>query len=139
MRFKQFFLYCLCGGTGVMTHFLVFHAGLGVFAGMFANSSLAYQLPNALGYLAGTLLSFALNRAITFGVRDQTGKRLGMFVLVAACGYIVSLGLLWVLVEWAKLAPRWALGLSLPVVVALQFGLNRTITFRASASAGIQA
>jgi putative flippase GtrA len=134
MRFKQFFLYCLCGGTGVMSHFLVFHASLG----LFANSSLGYQIANTLGYLVGTLLSFVLNRVITFGVRDRAGKRLGLFVLVAACGYGVSSGLLWVLVEWAKLTPRWALVLSLPMVVVLQFGLNRKITFRTSASAGIQ-
>ena len=122
---RQFILYCLCGGTGVMTDMLVYyfasHAGMGV------------QAANAMGYMAGTLISFVLNRVITFGVRDSAGKRLALFFMVAGLGYLASSTLLWLLVNGLTMDKFLAKALTLPLVVALQFGLNRKITFRTSA------
>lgn len=121
---RQFILYCLCGGTGVCTDMLVYYfaiqAGMGV------------QGANALGYMAGTLISFILNRVITFGVRDQAGKRLALFFMVAGLGYLASSCLLWLMVSGIGLDKFLAKALTLPLVVALQFGLNRKITFRTS-------
>lgn len=121
-KVKQFILYCICGGMGVVSHLAVYYVAL--------HFGLQYQLANALGYLSGTLLSFFLNRVITFGVVDKTGQRLLLFLLVAGCGYLASAGLLWLLVDIVKLPKFWALIPTLPVVVALQFGLNKKITFR---------
>ena len=81
-RYRQFLLYCLCGGTGVCTDYAVFHLLLGV--------QISPQPANAAGYVAGTLISFALNRAFTFNMRDQTGKRLALFLSTAAIGYSSS-------------------------------------------------
>jgi putative flippase GtrA len=117
----QFFWYCVCGGSGVLSDVLLFRLLVGI--------GLNYQLANACGYLAGTLLSFFLNRVITFGVLDKTGQRLLVFLLVALCGYLASSLLLWLLVDVAQQDPFWAKLATLPLVVALQFGLNRKITF----------
>jgi len=117
----------LCGGMGVTTDYGVFY--LSVTAGM------PYQGANALGYVAGTLVSFALNRVFTFGMRDQVLQRLGRFVGVAGVGYATSAVLLWVLVQGLLVDARIAKLLTLPVVVVLQFSLNRRITFKANASA----
>lgn len=125
----QFFLYCLCGGMGVSTDYAVFY--LTVTAG------LPYQGANALGYLAGTLMSFALNRVFTFGMRDQVLQRLSRFVGVAGVGYAASALMLWVLVQWLLVDARIAKLLTLPVVVVLQFSLNRRITFKASQSEAV--
>jgi putative flippase GtrA len=64
----QFLLYCLCGGLGVSSDYLVYHLSIG--HGMW------YQAANVLGYLTGTLLSFTLNRIITFRQRDRVLQRL---------------------------------------------------------------
>jgi putative flippase GtrA len=44
--------------------------------------------------------------------------------------YLASAALLWLLVEFGGLHGAIAKGLTLPLVVALQFTLNRRITFR---------
>ncbi|MBY4949077.1 GtrA family protein [Cupriavidus respiraculi] len=117
----QFLLYCVCGGVGVLTDYAVFYAAL--------TFGVGHQAANAAGYLGGTLVSFALNRSITFGMRDQTAKRLALFLSVAATGYGTSAALLWLLVDYLGVDARLAKLLTLPVVVVLQFALNRWITF----------
>ncbi|MCG2583616.1 GtrA family protein [Massilia sp. TS11] len=119
---KQFLLYCLCGGTGVLTDLAIYW--LAVHAGVH------YQLANVAGYVSGTLVSFALNRVITFNQRDKVGQRLAMFLAVAAVGYAASAALLAVLIGGFGLDARLAKVLSLPMVVALQFTLNRRFSFK---------
>ena len=87
---------------------------------------------NLLGYLAGTLLSFALNRVLTFGMRDRVAQRLAMFLGVAAIGFGASAALLALLVDVFHVDPRIAKLLTLPMVVVLQFTLNRKLTFNAA-------
>jgi putative flippase GtrA len=118
---KQFFLYCLCGGIGVSTDYLIFYYVL--------NFGLWYQGANLLGYLAGTLVSFFLNRKITFGAQDKVVRRLTFFLGVAAIGFSASAVLLWLMVDVISLDPKIAKLLTLPVVVILQFSLNRRISF----------
>lgn len=121
---QQFLLYCLCGGLGVSTDYAVYYLSY--------SAGLWYQGANGLGYLAGTLLSFTLNRVFTFGMRDRVLQRLGLFLAVAAVGYSASAALLWALVQFAHLDPRVAKLVTLPMVVVLQFALNRRITFNAA-------
>ncbi len=121
---RQFILYCFCGGLGVSTDYLVFF--LSVSAGLW------YQGANLLGYLAGTLLSFALNRVLTFGMRDRVAQRLAMFLGVATVGFGASAIMLWLLVQQVGVDARIAKLLTLPMVVVLQFTLNRRLTFNAA-------
>ncbi len=122
----QFLLYCLCGGIGVGTDYTVFY--LAVTSGMW------YQTANGLGYLAGTLISFALNRVFTFKLRDRVLQRLTMFLAVAGAGLAASAFLLWVLVDHAFVDARIAKLITLPMVVALQFTLNRRFAFNGASS-----
>ncbi|WP_284758812.1 GtrA family protein [Agrobacterium sp. fls2-241-TYG-188a] len=122
----QFILYCVCGGIGVSTDYLVYYTS--VQAGMW------YQGANVLGYLCGTLISFCLNRIITFKTRDKIVQRLAVFLAVAAVGFTFSAALLWVLVSYGSIDEKIAKLLTLPAVVVIQFMLNRRITFASKAS-----
>ncbi len=147
----QFLLYCLCGGIGVSTDYLIYYSAL--------TFGLWYQAANILGYLSGTLISFFLNRKITFGVHDNMGRRLVTFLGVGVVGFLVSALMLWIMIdvmsisaEISKLVtlisklvavPNYILEnlgsnkadakiaklLTLPVVVIIQFSMNRRITF----------
>lgn len=117
----QFLLYCLCGGIGVTSDYLVYYAAI--------TFGLWYQAANVLGYLTGTLVSFFLNRKITFAVLDQLARRLAIFLGVAFVGFLASALLLWLLVDFMSIDAKIAKALTLPVVVVLQFSLNRRITF----------
>lgn len=119
---KQLILYCICGGLGVLSDMIVFYLAI-----MFG---IGYQWANAGGYLAGTLVSFVLNRKITFAMPDQIIRRLVLFLAVAATGYLASALLLWILVDLTRIDAVYAKVLTLPLVVILQFTLNRWITFR---------
>lgn len=118
----QFLLYCLCGGIGVTTDYLIYYSAL--------TFGLWYQVANILGYLSGTLISFYLNRKITFSVQDKTAKRLAIFLGVAAIGFSASALMLWLMIDIMTVDAKIAKLLTLPIVVVIQFSLNRKITFR---------
>lgn len=119
---KELLLYCVCGGLGVLTDYIVYY--------LLLETGLGYQYANFLGYLSGTLVSFFLNRVITFNVKNKTLQRLVKFVSVALLGYLSSSLLLWVLVEHIGLMPKIAKLITLPIVVILQYSLNKHFTFR---------
>jgi putative flippase GtrA len=117
----QFFLYCLCGGIGVATDYLIYFSAL--------TFGLWYQGANALGYLSGTLVSFFLNRKITFGVHNKVARRLAIFLGVATLGFSASILMLWLMVDVMSIDPKISKLLTLPVVVIIQFSMNRKLTF----------
>ena len=57
-------------------------------------------------------------------------KKLLAALTVAAVGFAASALILWLLVDLAGLDARWAKLITLPMVVVLQFSLNRRITFK---------
>jgi putative flippase GtrA len=117
----QLFFYCLCGGIGVTTDYCIYYIVL--------RFGVWYQVANILSYASGTLVSFFLNRSITFQTLNKTGRRLAMFFGVAAVGYGVSAAMLSFLVGFASIEPRISKLMTLPVVVVIQFLINRRITF----------
>ena len=114
-------LYCICGGIGVTTDYLIYYTAL--------TFGLWYQVANLLGYLSGTFISFFLNRKFTFGVRDKLAYRLAIFLGVAAIGFAASSLLLWLLVDILSADAKISKLLTLPAVLIIQFSLNRRITF----------
>lgn len=93
-------------------------------------SGIGYQVSNLLGYATGTLVSFGLQRKITFRTQDKTLIRLLLFISVACVGYAASAVLLWLLIELNGIDVRYSKLATLPIVALLQYLLNRSITFR---------
>lgn len=124
-RNRQFILYCVIGGSGVTLDFLVYSLLLKL-------AGLNYQAANAAGYASGTLLSFFLNTHYNFKTRDWLALRLVSFCAVALVGYAASAGTLYLLVSQLGLDKYLSKLLTLAVVVALQYNLNRLISFRKS-------
>jgi putative flippase GtrA len=118
----QFLLYCICGGISVCLDYSIYY--------LLFSFGVWYQIANIGGYLCGTLLSFFLNRKITFNIRDKVVSRLFLFLLVASIGFLTSALMLWFLISMVSIEPRVAKLLTLPVVVLIQFLLNRKITFK---------
>jgi len=123
LRQKQFLLYCVIGASGVMLDFGVYSLGL-------HSGKLNYQAANATGYACGTLLSFILNARFNFRVTDKIGLRLASFLGVALLGWLVSAGLLQILIGRRHFDPYIAKFLTLVAVVLLQYNLNRLLSFR---------
>jgi putative flippase GtrA len=122
---KKFLLYCAIGTGGVTLDF-------GIFSLLVHSGRLEYQAANAMGYAGGTLLSFILNARFNFRVADKLTLRLASFFGVAFLGWLVSFGLLYLLiglVGFNKYVSKLAV---LAVVVLLQYNLNRRLSFRKS-------
>lgn len=123
-KLREFILYCFCGVVGVTTDYIVFLYLLKL--------DLWYQSANFLGYLSGTFVSFFLNRKFTFAIKDKVYLRLIKFLMVGAAGYSSSVIMLWLLVDLALLKAEIAKLILLPVIVIIQYSINRKITFKAS-------
>lgn len=100
-----------------------------VFWLLITRASLAPQLANVVGIGCGITMSFWLNRAFTFGVRDRPLARFAVFWVVGLTGLALSALVLEVGLRFGYPAMNVKL-LSVVVVAATQFVLNRSITFR---------
>lgn len=123
LQHRQFLLYCVIGGCGTVLTCLTY-AVLVKFAG------LDYQVANAIGYTAGTVLSFILNYRYNFQLTDQPLRRFAIFFAVALVGLAVSAGLLHVLIGHYRLNIYTTYLIVIFVVVLLQYNLNRLLSFR---------
>ena len=120
---KQFLIYCLIGGSGTALTCLLY-------AALVYRAGQPVQEANAIGYAAGTLLSFLLNAWFNFRVTDKIALRLAIFFGVAFFGWLASSGLLHLLVgEWHWNA-LYAYIMVILAVVLLQYNLNRLLSFR---------
>ena len=118
----QFLLYCACGVIGVSSDYGIYYLSL--------KNNVWYQYANAFGYVGGTLVSFSLNRVFTFDMRDRVLQRLLSFLSVAGVGFVSSAILLWALVDISHVDNMIAKLITLPMVLILQYSLNRIITFK---------
>jgi putative flippase GtrA len=120
---KQFLLYCVIGASGVTLDF-------GIYSLLVKTRLLDYQAANAVGYSSGTLLSFILNARFNFRVTDKIPLRLASFFSIAFLGWLVSAGLLHLLIGRFNFDQYLSKFATLIVVVLLQYNLNRLLSFR---------
>lgn len=100
----------------------------GVFWLIVAHSQVPPQAANVVSVSSGIMLSFSLNRVFTFDRRDHTMSRFIVFVLVGLVGLALSAAILAGGMHFG-LRPIAAKGVSIVVVAAVQFTLNREVTF----------
>lgn len=123
VRQRQFLLYCVIGASGVSLDY-------GIYALLLKTGRLDCQAANAVSYASGTLLSFILNARFNFRRTDKLPWRLACFFGVASLGWLVSAGLLRILIEGYGFNKYYAKIPTLVVVVLLQYNLNRVLSFR---------
>jgi putative flippase GtrA len=119
-------LYALCGCVAA-------GSDLAIFTVLTQGSLLDVRWANAVSVGCGILISFVLNRAFTFGVRDRPLGRFAAFFAVGIFGLVVSDLTIAALIVLGGLWPPLAKLLSIPLVFVLQYNLNRLLSFRAAA------
>lgn len=124
---RQFLTYCVIGVSGVTLDF-------GLYWLLTHRFSIHYPTANFISISSGTLNSFWWNYHFNFKAQDRFWKRMGSFYLVGLAGWFVSDRIIHVLVEGMHLHLLLAKGISLPVVVVLQYSLNKAISFRQNPS-----
>lgn len=121
-KYKQFILYSIIGASGAtldFVAFLVLYNSLGV------NPSVATAISISLGIIN----NFVLNVLFNFRTRTHIFKRFMSFYAVGLLGILVSIAMIFILHDCMGLDANIAKLLSIPVIVVIQYTLNKHITF----------
>jgi len=120
--FRQIFLYGLIGGGSALLDFLLFTLLYGSFG---VNEYAA----NVISVHAGIAMSFILNRRYNFKKTDRLLFRAVSFYLTGLFGLALSQGLLWAGGALLQLPVVPVKFVSIFIVAAVQFVINKLITF----------
>lgn len=122
-RYREIFLYLIIGSISAFTDFSLYYL-------LTKHSDINYLIINFFTVLIGISLSFILNRKYNFKVRDHIVKRFIIFFSVGLVGLLVSSIILYFFVEYLFINIFLSKFLSIFLVVALQFILNKFVTFK---------
>ena len=90
-----------------------------------------YEIATVAAWVLAVLVSFALNRRFTFGVRAAGHSRdFGLFVLGALAQLAISMAGFWVTIGNWKMDPSVAYACLFPVNVGFSFAFMRMVVFR---------
>ncbi|WP_030857601.1 GtrA family protein [Streptomyces sp. NRRL S-37] len=119
---RQLVSYTLVGGSGVALD-------LAAFALLFNVLGWHEQIANGVSTTLGITNNFILNAVFTFGKRDRPLLRFVRFYAVGLVGIALTFGLLWFFAGRLGADPNLVKAASLPLVLAVQFVLNRKWSF----------
>lgn len=106
-----------------------------VFVGLFRFANVPMVLASGIGYVAGILNSYFLNRVWTFRVqRARTNAEFARFLLVNLLAMGVNLLTLKALVSWVGLVPELAQVGAIFSSLVVNFAGNKLWTFRGDVS-----
>ena len=101
----------------------------GLFVILFTAVGLHPQIANALSTSAGITNNFALNALFNFRRRDRLLVRFARFYAVGLSGIALTFVLLAVFATWLGLPANLVKAASLPLVLVLQYTINRKWSF----------
>lgn len=85
---------------------------------------------NIIGYVAGIVNSFIWNRNWTFNSKSKVSKAFFLFIIIFVFSYLIQLGVLYLLLKNTAIDAFICQFLSMCVYTAINFPLNRYITFK---------
>lgn len=122
-KYRELIVYCMIGCTGATLDFVVY-------ASLTHGVGLHYQIANFLSVSFGIINNFFLNRHFNFKVKDRMGARLASFYAIGMLGWALSAALLWLFVACFSINSLIAKLGTIVFVTAVQFCLNKFITFK---------
>ncbi|WP_062377785.1 GtrA family protein [Demequina pelophila] len=125
-RHRNFLIYAVIGGGAVVLD-------VGVYALLAVPAGMHPVFANTISTFVSMIFSFTSNSILNFKVTDRIVARFLSFALVTGIGYLVSTLMLAILVDGLHVHALVAKGITLPVVLILQFTLNKKTTFAPSA------
>lgn len=123
LAYRELIGYCLIGGSGVIVDFSVFTLFQAVFG-------LHYQGANFISFSVANLSNFLLNAFLNFKVKDRLLVRFFGFYGVGLFSWFLSANLLYIFFERLGISVYIAKMITLVLVTAVQFTLNKFVTFR---------
>jgi putative flippase GtrA len=121
--YKQFIFYGIIGSFCVSLDF-------SVYALLTHIINVPYMYANIISTHCGILVSFLLNRHVTFNVKNKVLVRFFSFYVIGITGLLVSSGLLFFLVDKMEMDELASKGMTIVIVAIMQFLLNKYISFK---------
>ena len=122
-KFRNLILYGIIGGFSSGLDFAVYTLLVNIIG-------LHYLISNTCSVLIGITTSFILNRYYNFRVKDKTKQRFILFLFVGLTGLLLSSLILYICIQEFKVDELLSKLLSIVFVVAIQFLINKNITFK---------
>ena len=113
---KEFFRFCLVGGTATGIHY-----GIYLLLNRVMNTNVAFSI----GYFVSFLANFVLSNVFTFKTRPSAGKGVG-FTLSHIVNYLLQSGFLNLFIYVLKVPENWAPLPVYAITVPINFILVRT-------------
>ena len=123
VRFEHLIKYCIIGCSGALLDFVLYTL-------LCSYTDIHYQYINIISTSAGIINNFFLNACLNFKVRDHLFRRFLIFYAVGCTGIVLTALLLFILVEKLQFNAVLSKALTIFVVTAVQFILNKCITFK---------
>lgn len=123
---RQLIFYGMIGCMGASLDFIIFWV-------LTNRGGLHYQISNFIGVLFGITNNFVLNAFFNFKTTDRLLVRFVSFLGIGLTGWGMSAGLLRVFIGRMGMENAYAKLLTIFFVTAVQFVLNKFITFRKGA------
>ena len=120
----DFIKYCLIGCSGAFLDFIIF-----VFLIKFIGIN-HYLMGNCISVTVGITNNFFLNAYLNFKTTDKIFLRFISFYFVGIIGLIISLGILYLMVDIYKYNAVFSKIVTIFVITVIQFLLNKFITFK---------
>jgi putative flippase GtrA len=121
--YKQFISYGIIGSFCVSLDFLVYALLTHII-------NVPYMFANIISTHCGILVSFLLNRHVTFSVKNKVLVRFFSFYVIGITGLLLSSGLLFFLIEKMETDELVSKGITIVIVAIIQFVLNKHISFK---------
>lgn len=122
-KFNHLILYGIIGSFSSGLDFAIYTALVQVFG-------VHYIVANCISVVAGISTSFILNRNYNFKVKDNTGRRFGIFLCVGFTGLLMSNLILYTCINTFAMNKIVSKLLSIVLVVFFQFLVNKYFTFK---------
>lgn len=120
----QFMRFALTGILNTLVHMAVFML-------LYRLAGMPVLAASALGYAAGVINSFVINRRWTFGVRgDGATTEFAKFLVVNLVSMTINLVLLQLLVDRHAMNPELAQVIAIAAALVVNYSGNRWWTFR---------
>lgn len=124
-RYENLIKYILIGGVCASLDFIFFN----IFTSIFKLNSI---LSNIISVNVGILVSFYFNRKHNFKVLDFKFIRFLKFYSTGVTGLLISTGVLYLFVTLLKYNEVIIKLITIPLVVVLQFTINKFYTFKSN-------
>jgi len=119
--------------VGVLTFILYFS----LFRFLYGSAGFDYKVAISLAYIVTVLCHFLLNRFFTFNARQRSlGLHAGRYGLMLVLNYVITLFVMWTVVEIIRISPYFGAVVSTAVTAASSFFVMKHFVFRSPEVAG---